>query len=546
MSTLENVGLYRQLKPFTNENAGTSEWCPAEKGGKKYFIKMLQTPVYPSKDIGLPEKKYNARVNRFHREKERIERLYMRLRLNNTSGALVVPIEVMPFRNHICMVSEFINGNLKPRDVWKLSEWQRIILMRSLTLALMNVHKANIVHSDMKPDNVLIIQKPETGNCILKLIDFDGSFLVDEQPEPEEVTGDQAYFSPESYIKIEEGDIILDQRADIFSLGLIFHYFWTGALPRKPGELSIGQCVLLEEIFILDPGLPAKLSEIITETLKPRDDRISCEKIYETLGSLASAYPVKIVNLQDKPAAPTQYVLEFVDTEGNKLREAKTISNAGDVSMLTPESISGYRYVNTEIHEVADGKIVRFVYTPTKTIKTTKRIRVEYDDMSGMSIKEANYYNIPYGGEQTIYAVSIHGWNVCGESKIRVKVDEFGNVTPKWIGFVYEKVEEPSGLGIRPTVNIYCVDENGHSLRPMEVVDLIKGANQIRASYIDGYSSDLISETVFVTNDGKISRKNVTFVYKKNQSSVGCGMILCWCIVIFIILVIIIQIEQSI
>lgn len=542
MSTLENVGLYRQLKPFTNENAGTSEWCPAEKDGRKYFIKMLQTPVYPSKDIGLPEKKYNARVNRFHHEKERIERLYEGLRLSNTSGALVVPIEVMPFRNHICTVAEFINGNLKPRDVWKLSEWQRIILMRSLTLALMNVHKANIVHSDMKPDNVLIIQKPETGNCILKLIDFDGSFLVDEQPE--EVTGDQAYFSPESYIKIEEGDIDLDQRADIFSLGLIFHYFWTGGLPTKPDELSIGQCVLLDESFALDPGLPAKLSEIITETLKPREERISCEKIYEGLGSLASDYPVKIVNLQDSVAVSGQYVLEFVDTAGSELQKSRTIPHTGDISLPEPEPIRGYRYINTETHDTADGKVIRFVYVPTS--KSLKRIRVEYDDMSGRAIKEADYYDIPYGSEQTIYAKSIHGWNVSGESEIRIKVDEFGNVTPKWVGFVYDRIKDsPPPTVIRPMISIYCVDTNGHHLRPEMSVELKLGNNEISAPYLDGYTSKNTSETVLYSSGGTISRKNVTFVYERKQSSDGCLKIVLWCFVISCILLVIMMIVQS-
>ena len=31
---MEMIGSYEQLTPFTNENAGTSEWCRAQKDGR--------------------------------------------------------------------------------------------------------------------------------------------------------------------------------------------------------------------------------------------------------------------------------------------------------------------------------------------------------------------------------------------------------------------------------------------------------------------------------------------------------------------------------
>ena len=38
---MEMIGSYEQLTPFTNENAGTSEWCRAQKDGRPYFIKKF-------------------------------------------------------------------------------------------------------------------------------------------------------------------------------------------------------------------------------------------------------------------------------------------------------------------------------------------------------------------------------------------------------------------------------------------------------------------------------------------------------------------------
>ena len=63
---MEMIGSYEKLTPFTNENAGTSEWCRAQKDGRPYFIKKFLKPVYPSEELGLTEKKHANAVKRFH------------------------------------------------------------------------------------------------------------------------------------------------------------------------------------------------------------------------------------------------------------------------------------------------------------------------------------------------------------------------------------------------------------------------------------------------------------------------------------------------
>lgn len=188
---MEQIGLYKQLTPFTSESAGTAEWCTAEKGGKKYFIKKFLSPVYPSKALGLPEKKYQSRVAKFHSAEASRKAMYRALREHDTSGVLVIPLEVINYQYHICTISEYIVGNVPSNQIYQLSEWQRLVLMRTLTLALINVHRAGFVHSDLKPDNILITQNPENGNCALKLIDFDGSFMASNPPE--DVTGDPTF-----------------------------------------------------------------------------------------------------------------------------------------------------------------------------------------------------------------------------------------------------------------------------------------------------------------------------------------------------------------
>ena len=203
---MKEIGQYLQLTEFTTENAGTAEWCKAKRDGKEYFVKRFLNPVYPSKELGLSDRLYRASVEAFHKAFDQKEDIYRRLRDCDSSGTLVIPVEVINYQYHICTIAEFVTGNVAPEEIHLLSEWQRLVLMRTLTVALMNVHQAGIVHSDMKPENVLITQDPE-GNCKLRLIDFDGSFLETDPPEdPEDVVGDPAFFAPEAYLQsMEEG-----------------------------------------------------------------------------------------------------------------------------------------------------------------------------------------------------------------------------------------------------------------------------------------------------------------------------------------------------
>lgn len=304
---MENIGLYRQTTEFTIENAGTSEWCRAVYDGKQYFVKKMLSPVYPAKDIGLSEKFYKARVEEFHRVLSGRQEIYRRLNEANSSGMLVVPVDTISYQYHICTITEFIDANVPPEKVCLLSEWQRLVLLRSLTLALMNVHQAGVVHSDMKPDNVLIRQD-ERGNCRLFLIDFDSSYLENDAPtDPEKVHGDLAYFAPEIYRMLMEEDVRPGVQTDVFALGLVFHYLWCGKLPPKPADRTVGEHVLLSGELGFDPSVPPGLRELIRRMLAVRpEDRLPLSAVYSVLGVQVNQHPPRINILPQPETAPTQ------------------------------------------------------------------------------------------------------------------------------------------------------------------------------------------------------------------------------------------------
>ncbi len=400
---MQNIGRYKQMTEFTTENAGTAEWCRASLDGVDYFVKKFQSPVYPSSDVELPEKKMKARILRFHNALEKKKKLYECLNAQNSSGALLVPVEVMNYQYHICTIAEFVTGNVRPKDVCHLNEWQRLVLMRTLTKALMNVHAAGVVHSDMKPENV-VIEQSEEGNCRLRLIDFDGSFFMDDAPcKPDDVHGDPAYFAPEAYRLSMGEEVTLDHRIDIFALGIILHYFWCGRLPDKPADQTVGECILRGGSVTLDASLPLALRMTIMKMLDVNpDQRLSCRDVDQVLGAqiMSGRYPprplVVIARPHDNPE-PSK------GPKGPKNNDSDKGSSGGGSS---------------------------------KGVKTILVLEV---DTKGNTI-DSRKVDVPYGGSTEIRARSINGCKLISESVHNVSVSKTGLTPHATVRFTYERV----------------------------------------------------------------------------------------------------------
>jgi serine/threonine protein kinase len=135
------------------------------------------------------------------------------------------------------------------------------------------LHDLQIVHSDLKPSNVLIKQT-ELGYTT-KLIDFDSSYIAGRPPPPEEIVGTINYYSPELLGYIQEAGVApaeLGLASDVFALGLIYTEYLTGAPPPFDAARYHEPAVAVrsgERLRTPREGIASELADLVDQMLAP-------------------------------------------------------------------------------------------------------------------------------------------------------------------------------------------------------------------------------------------------------------------------------------
>jgi eukaryotic-like serine/threonine-protein kinase len=99
---------------------------------------------------------------------------------------------------------------------------QRELMAKVLVAGIKQLHQAKIVHADLKPDNVMLIEDPSIGmKYRLKIIDMDFSFFTDRKAPWDKHEG---YFGTPGYLSPEHvtGKVPLPT-SDVFTLGLMLY-----------------------------------------------------------------------------------------------------------------------------------------------------------------------------------------------------------------------------------------------------------------------------------------------------------------------------------
>jgi len=191
------VNGYALLEDFRVVGAGLSEWTFAVRDRREFFIKRFLSPTYPDDDApGSAKTKAAKRARCAAFEAHHRGILAALAPVTSYGGNLIATLDFFRSGAKYYKVTEKVDlAGLDITDVANLPFPTRLVLLKTVAHSLKILHDLSIVHSDLRPSNVMIKQT-ELGYTT-KLIDFDSSYMVGSPPPPEEIVGTMNYYSPE-------------------------------------------------------------------------------------------------------------------------------------------------------------------------------------------------------------------------------------------------------------------------------------------------------------------------------------------------------------
>jgi Tol biopolymer transport system component len=223
---------------------------------RKVALKIL-----PPQFISDPE-----RVKRFERESRAVSAL------NHPNLITIYDIGISDGVHYIATefvegktVRDLIDDGLKMRDA--------LAVATQVAEALGAAHHAGVFHRDIKPENIMV--RPDG---YVKVLDFglaklsepaaaEGLNVSAAQTQSGLLMGTLAYMSPEQ----AAGDEV-DERSDIWSLGVVLYEMMTGASPTKGANRleTLGTILSKEPLNVADshPPLPPELDHILSKALE--------------------------------------------------------------------------------------------------------------------------------------------------------------------------------------------------------------------------------------------------------------------------------------
>jgi len=205
--------------------------------------------------------------------------------------------DLQKYQNSLVMfVEDFGGESLKiwmQQRSFTLEEFLQIAI--ATTEILGQIHRANIIHKDINPSN--IVYNPQTKQ--LKIIDFGISTqLSRETPilkNPGVLEGTLAYISPEQTGRMNR---TLDYRADFYSLGVTFYELLTGKLPFETEDaLELVHCHIARQPLSpheIKPEIPLIVSQIVRKLMAK-----NAENRYQTALGIKHDLEMCLLQLQE-------------------------------------------------------------------------------------------------------------------------------------------------------------------------------------------------------------------------------------------------------
>ncbi len=212
---------------------------------------------------------------RFKREVEAVGRIH--------HPGIVTVKDAGQYENALYIVTELPEGRYLSevlRDAGLLGIDTSVEIVRQVAEILSHVHARDVVHGDLKPGNIVVSLEDDT--CRVRLFDFGLSHLMELNKirDEEEILGTFGYMSPEATGILKKP---VDERSDIYSLGIVFYELVTGRRPYDGRDTS----TLIYQHIAQEPPLLRELNASIPPVIERIILRLMAKDPFERYQSVS-------------------------------------------------------------------------------------------------------------------------------------------------------------------------------------------------------------------------------------------------------------------
>lgn len=211
--------------------------------------------------------KYDNERSRFFSE--------MKLIRNFEHSSLLRIYDVGPYDDTVCIVFEYFEGTTLDKYIEEHKTFEIVPALRLISQIATGLRYAagfDILHRNLRASSILIINK--NGGIQAKIMDFGMSYIIDyNNADAADIDSQYGYMSPEATGVLDRP---VDQRSDLYSLGIILYQVLTGILPFHATTLDNmvykHLAVIAKAPDDINPEIPAEVSNIITKLINKDPD----------------------------------------------------------------------------------------------------------------------------------------------------------------------------------------------------------------------------------------------------------------------------------